>query len=283
VPSTHRASKIEISGRIQSLSLNARSPDSLFTLREYKHILTSALRSGYECIRFSQIGDYRRHEGLLCCLRHDCDNDLVAAAAMASLEEKMRIRSTYFLMVRSAMYNILSIPNAKLVREIIAAGHEIGCHFDEQRYPGTTPAQMSACVDWERRLLSHEFGVPVDVISFHQPSKMVLENRIEVNCINTYNRKDMDGFHYISDSNTVWKEGNPIVVFRDRTYPKLQLLTHPEWWTPDEMPLRQKWNRMLRNNFELVQQSLLRRERAYTQRQEIGFRIATGRKPVRRE
>jgi hypothetical protein len=202
---------------------------------------------------------------------------------MASLEEKMGIRSTYFLMIRSAMYNILSIPNSELVRQIVGAGHEIGCHFDEQCYPGATAAQLSARVDWERALLSHELGVPVDVISFHQPSKMVLDNRIEVSCINTYDRNDMESFHYISDSNTVWKEGPPCKAFRDRKHPRLQLLIHPEWWTPDEMPLRQKWNRMLRDNFELVQQSLLGRERAYTQRQEIGFRVATRRRPLRRD
>lgn len=252
-----------------------------FTLEEYRYILACALQSEYRFIRFSEIRDLARNGQLLCCLRHDCDNDLSAAASMARLEQGMGVRSTYFLMLRSAMYNVLSIPNGELVRQIIRGGHEIGCHVDEQCYPDTTAAQMSARVDSERTLLSHEFGVPVSVVSFHQPSRVALDNRIRLNCINTYDRGDMDNFHYISDSNTVWKEGRPSQIFRNREYSRLQLLIHPEWWTRDKMALRQKWNQMLRDNFELVQQSLLGREKTYTQRQEIGFRVTRRRRLLR--
>jgi hypothetical protein len=202
---------------------------------------------------------------------------------MAEIEEETGVRSTYFLMLRSAMYNLVCIPNLELVRQIIRRGHEIGVHFDEQACPNLNATRIAKCVDWERALLSREFGVKVNVASFHQPSQRVLDNCIKLNCINTNDRGDMRGVYYISYSNTVWKEGVgarysstwagfcPSERFLRRQHSRVQLLTHPEWWTQEEMTVRQKWNQMLRNNFELIQASLLGREKTYTERHEMAF------------
>ncbi len=244
-----------------------------FTHGHYRYILQSALESNYTFMSFPALKEQGNDEGsTVCLLRHDCDNDLTAAAAMARLEEEMGVRSTYFLMLRAAMYNLLSIPNAALVREIIGRGHWIGLHFDEHYYRGVTPQQLTVSVDRERAWLSDEFGVPVEVVSFHQPSSRVLDRQLTLNCINTYDPGDLQDVHYLSDSNTVWKEGCPSEVFRARRYRRLQLLLHPEWWTAEQQTVQEKWNLMLRNNFALMQQSLLDRERVYTQEQEIGFR-----------
>jgi len=252
--------------------MSASARRTPFTHEHYKYILRSGLDSGYKFISFSELGKLGQDQQLV-CLRHDCDNDLTAAEAMARLEEEIGVRSTFFLMLRSAMYNLLSIPNAELARKVIRRGHDIGLHFDEQYYPNATPTQLVAYVDWERAFLSREFGVPVEVVSFHQPSQRVLENRVRTDCISTHDRNYMKGVHYISDSNMVWKKRCPIEFFLARKHPRLQLLIHPEWWTPEEMTVQQKWNQMLLNNFELIQQSLLRRERTYTQRQEIEFML----------
>jgi len=249
----------------------ASEPRTSFTYDHYRHIIRSAQESGYEFISFPGVNDYRNTERRICLLRHDCDNDLVAAAALARIEAEIGVRSTYFLMLRSAMYNLLSLPNRELAREIVGRGHWVGLHFDERAYPNSKLEQISDQVDKERALLSNEVNAPVDVVSFHQPSKRVLENELKLNCLNTYDRQDMEGIYYISDSNTVLKEGCPSRAFAAGTYMKLQLLLHPEWWTEEEIPLEAKWNEMLRHNFELMQQSLLSREGAYLQRQEIKF------------
>ncbi len=242
-----------------------------FTHAHYRCILQSALDSGYAFISFPGLQDVVGDGELVCLLRHDCDNDLVAAAEISRLEEALGVRSTYFLMLRSAMYNLLSVPNAELVREIVGRGHWVGLHFDEHYYQNLTPAEISACVDQERDWLSNEFGVPVDVVSFHQPSQRVLDEKVTLRCINTYDRRDLPDVHYLSDSNTVWTEGCPSHLFRARRYRRVQLLLHPEWWTPEEMTVPEKWNQMLRHNFALMQKSLLARERAYRMEQAITF------------
>jgi hypothetical protein len=243
-----------------------------FTYDHFRYILHSTLESDYRFISFASLDEYRRAAGRgACLLRHDCDNDLVAAAQMARIEQEFGVRSTYFLMLRSAQYNLLSISNSELVREIIGLGHWIGLHFDELYYRDVSPERLAACADRERDYISSEFNVPVEAISFHQPSRRVLDNEVRLNCLNTYDRHDMRGFHYISDSCMVWKEGCPSEFFRAQRRPLLQLLIHPEWWTEEEMSLQEKWNLMMRHNFELMQQSLLEKERAYPHRQEIIF------------
>lgn len=259
------------------MTMRARATVRPFTHEHYAQMLTSGLENGYQFISFSQLGNFRHGEPV-CCLRHDCDNDLVAADAMARLEEEMKVHSTYFPLLRSPMYNPLSIPNSELIHSIIGRGHEIGLHFDEQCYPGATAAQVAAHVEWERALLSREFGVPVNVVSFHQPSCRILANELKIRCMNTYDQTDMQGLHYISDTNAAWKQESPSEVFSKRSHSRLQLLIHPEWWTIKEMTLLEKWNQMLSNNFELMQGSLLKREAAYRHQQKIAFEALESRK-----
>src|SRR4051794_40605096 len=88
-----------------------------FTHDAYREILEAALESGYQFISFPALAEHRRRNDLVCLLRHDCDNDLVAAVEIARIEEQLNVRSTYFLMLRSALYNLLSPTNMALARE----------------------------------------------------------------------------------------------------------------------------------------------------------------------
>jgi hypothetical protein len=181
------------------------------------------------------------------------------------------VTSTYFLQLRSPLYNVLSVPHSHLVRDLLGFGHHIGLHFDESARGDMQPDEIADLVDRERSLLGAEFGVDVNVVSFHQPSSRVLDNEIKLRCLNTYDRNDMAGFAYLSDSNWRWKE-DPVDVFRSHRHPHLQLLLHPECWTEEPMQVEEKWHRVLRDNLEIGQDTLLEREQTYTRRAEITFR-----------
>lgn len=235
-----------------------------FTHEHYRHILRTAANSGYRFICYPE-----RHsimDSLKCLLRHDCDNDLHANLQMARIEAEMGIRSTYFFMLRSVMYNLLSPPNRKLAHEIMELGHEIGLHFDEPLHPQLPSEQVSRLVDRERHWLGQELDIEVETVSFHIPSHRVLANEIKLNCTNTYDHQDLHGYHYISDSNMTWYEGCPSHLFEKRTYPHLHILIHSEWWTEKPMDMQQKWNVMFSNNWNATEQVLLERERKYQAR-----------------
>ncbi|MEZ6183882.1 MAG: hypothetical protein R3F62_02605 [Planctomycetota bacterium] len=241
-----------------------------FTYEHLRHLLQSALDAGYRFVDYPSMAASRDAEGV-CVLRHDCDNDLVAALRMAEIEHALGIQSTYFVLLRAAMHNLLNVTNRTLVQRILALGHRLGLHYDAPSGSTDLPADLRPQIDRERAWLEAEFGQPIEVVSFHQPGPAVLENRVQIGCLNTYDREDMAGFHYLSDSNWRWHEGCPSVLFRERTYPRVQLLLHPEIWTPVAEPVVAKWQRMLRHNYELVQGELLRRERSYDDPYDLHF------------
>jgi len=237
-----------------------------FTHVRYREILRLGAECGYRWAGFGEVAALRSSSERACLLRHDCDNDLAAAARLAEIEAEEGARSTYFVMLRSAMYNLLAPGSRALVRHILAHGHWLGLHFDESLVAGEADRRIAELVDGERALVAQEFGCAVDAVSFHQPSRRVLDNRVRLGCVNTYDRRDMAGIHYTSDSNLAFRGGEPAELFRDGSHRLLQILIHPEWWTEGEMPLAAKWDRMLLNNLDLAQDSLLRREATYTAR-----------------
>ena len=236
-----------------------------FTHLAYRDMLRVGVESGYRFAGFSEVDRLRADPGKICLMRHDCDNDLVAAARLAEIEAAERVRSTYFVMLRSAMYNLLAPTNARLVRQILGHGHWLGLHFDEALAADEADDSIVELVDRERRLLSREFDCPVEAVSFHQPGARVLQGRLRLNCVNAYDRRDMAGFHYTSDSNLAFRGGEPATLFRTAAHRKLQILIHPEWWTEREMPVAAKWDRMLLNNLQLAEESLRHREATYTE------------------
>jgi hypothetical protein len=245
-----------------------------FTHEAYRVMLRSAHEAGYRFATFDELAALRRTDGRACLIRHDCDNDLIAAAALARIESELGVRSTYFVMTRSALYNVMAPPMQALVREIVSLGHRLGLHFDELPYKATPAASVAEQVDRERAWLTHEFGEPIDVVSFHQPSARILANKVRLNCLNTYDRGDMAGLHYLSDSNLRFRGKTPLECFAGGEHRLLHILLHPEWWTEAPMPLDDKWNRMLANNVEVMQQSLLAREDTYNVLRTVA--IATG-------
>jgi len=247
--------------------------DPFFTHDGYRRLLNTALSNGYTFVDYATViaaaGEGRND--LQCVVRHDCDNDLIASRDLACIEAELGIRATYFLFLRSALYNPFSQPNRSLIDQIVARGHWLGLHFDEQAYPGADAAQVAEMVDAEREWMKREFGTEVTVMSFHQPSQRVLQNQLKINCLNTYDCADMSGIFYISDSNKNWKNQDPAELFRSRAHPRIQLLTHPEWWTPAPVSILENWQTMFRHQFELSQDQALERELSYTRPHRLRF------------
>lgn len=246
-------------------------PPADFTFGHYRRIIESGLGAGYKFITFDELATARETERYFCLLRHDCEGDLSAALRLGELEKDMGVISTYLVQLRSPLYNVLSRSYGHFIRELLDLGHRLGLHFDERSHSKATAAEIADVVDSERAMLAAEFGVPIDIVSFHQPTERVLDNKIKLRCLNTYDRRDMAGVGYLSDSNWRWRQ-NPVDAFRLHTDARLQLLLHPECWTDRSMSVEQKWRHVLRGNLEIAQETLLERETTYKHRAKISFR-----------
>src|SRR3990167_265308 len=244
-----------------------------FNLAEYGRMFKSAKDAGYNFISFSEFESVggRAPGKYKCLLRHDVDIDLSAAFTMANLESDLGISSTYFLMLRSPVYNLMARHNHVFVEKILDLGHSIGLHYDQgfDELRGLTCAQTKVLIEDESQWLEQQFNSRVAAVSFHQPGHAVLQGEICTgDRVNTYDHNRLAGFEYFSDSNRKFpllQDGSSSseAVFRGFSPRNLQLLIHPVWWVYDDATTEAVWNRAIVSNLQIMQEQLLETERAY--------------------
>lgn len=226
----------------------------MFNLDQYKQILENASAYNYT------FSNYKGNHDKMIILRHDIDVSPKLALEMAKIEFDLGIKSIYFFMVRSPFYNLFSRANDSIVREIIDMGHHIGLHFDEGYY--SKNLDLQTLIDEEIDILEKCFSINIDTVSFHQPSQKIINNEISIKQINTYDKHFFKDIKYLSDSNMSFKE-NPLEIIEKNKYNKIQMLTHPIWWTVRGNNTEEKFTNAIKQNFELEQKQILETERAY--------------------
>lgn len=201
-----------------------------FTYDAYRHMLSTFQGAGYE---FGPFALPKSPRSPLCLLRHDIDFDLEKACEMARLEAELGVKATYFLMLSSDHYNLMSADSRRQVAQIAEAGHWLGLHFDETAYGDMDdPAEYRAAITKEADILAAVTGAPVDAVSFHRPSKLVLSGDPTVShpLLHSYDRRLQDLADYVSDSGGVWKYGMPTSRNAFALRRLMQVLVHPIWW-----------------------------------------------------
>lgn len=231
-----------------------------FSPQGYRQLLAHIVASGYACPTFSQWSSSAT-VGLCCLLRHDVDVNLEFAVRMAAIEHDMGLNSTYFVMFRSPLYNLMSRHGAASLAKIREFGHQIALHFDCDAV-SWGERDVEEWLDFELDMLAFILGERVTAFSLHQPSVAVIDRRISrPGVINTYHPEHMFGLRYLSDSNRDWRGRDPLQEIQ-RANGGLQLLTHPMWWMCDgDIP--NCWNEAILSNIEHAQRQLLATERAY--------------------
>jgi hypothetical protein len=234
--------------------------DACFTFDAYRRMLEVAASSEYRFATYD--GPFPGDESRTCILRHDVDVDPGAAAALARIEQAAGVVATYFVMVRSPVYNTFARANQTFLREISNLGHRIGLHYDVAFRPDGRPAS-----EWIRReaeLLGAMLGVDVNVVSFHQPG-LSDEDPRTISTGGLVSAYDFPGFTYVSDANKAMREGSFISLFRDARIRKIHLCIHPVWWATDDphADVMDLWDGAILANLERSQEQILATERAY--------------------
>lgn len=205
-----------------------------FTYDAYRNLLQTMSDHGYEYAGYENWNEKRR----CVILRHDIDNDIEKALALAKIEKQEGVKSTYFVLVTSDFYNVYSSRSVKLLQGILDCGHEIGLHFDEVRYPEIcTPENAKEKILEEARFLGVVLGKEIKSVSMHRPSEMMLEANLEIPGItNSYGKIFFKDFKYLSDSRKRWRE--PIVeIIASEQYKRLHILTHAIWYNKENVSI----------------------------------------------
>lgn len=202
-----------------------------FTLKGYEMLLQRTLDAGYKPISYSEYGSKEKWV----IWRHDIDFSPQRALKVAEIEAKLGIKSTYFLLLHSKFYNLLEASIKDIVFKIIELGHDVGVHFDLNYY-GIIDNEndLGKYLKIEKNFLSEVFSASFESFSFHTPSEwaIALGHEQVSGCINAYSSFFMKNVGYASDSNGIWRN-EPILSRIEEGLPKLQLLTHPVWWTDE--------------------------------------------------
>ncbi|WP_048600750.1 polysaccharide deacetylase family protein [Rubeoparvulum massiliense] len=203
-----------------------------FTKQHYCEILEELQRLNFPFLIYDELDqDSLWEQERQVILRHDIDLSISYAHQMAELEEKLNIRSTYFVWLTSPFYNVLSSASRTLLKEIKGMGHQLGLHFDASPFQESN--ELVDQIIHESKILSQIIDSPVQIYSFHRPSNTLLNQQIQIpGYLNAYDQRFFTEYKYLSDSNHHWREGCACQHLHHEK--KLNLLIHPIWWISKE-------------------------------------------------
>ena len=197
-----------------------------FTYDAYTRLLQS-LRKAYKIVPFREV---RRTKPPYLILRHDVDASLESALAMANLEHRIGVKSTYLVLFSHRIYNLFEEDSFLILRRIRELGHEIGLHYDLNAY-----RQYAKSHSAYRKQLENEAGIlgswlrtRVVTIARHNPDRSMDPLRDVRAFINAYDKGYFE--LYVSDSCKAWDFAAVSRLLHGR-YCRVQLLIHPALWS----------------------------------------------------
>lgn len=197
-------------------------PDNEQQYWDYRFFLRQFLEMGYKFVFFNEMDGSQNKVAL----RHDIDFDTHLALKNAQEESDMGIKSTYFFLLRSQMYNVFSNSDFQNIQSIRELGHKISIHFDPVIY-----ADFEEGFRQELTFFQRLFNERVDIVSIHRPNNFFLNlNQPIAGIEHTYMNKYCTNIKYFSDSTGKWRHGNPTTSAEFVERMPLHVLTHPIWW-----------------------------------------------------
>jgi hypothetical protein len=231
-----------------------------FSLASYRKLMIDLTQLGYETRGYADADPERPH----LILRHDIDMWLDAALPIAEMENNLGLKSHYFVLVRTEMYNPFSADAQKALRRLTALGHEVGLHLDASLYLND-PDRLQQAAAEECAVLEVAVNSPVRFISFHRPAKALLGYPDTLaGRMHSYQPRFFMQMGYCSDSQGAWRYGHPLDHPALRDGCALQLLTHPIWWVANgEENVQSKLDCFASLRFDILRAELARNCKSY--------------------
>jgi len=198
------------------------------SLEDYLILLSTFIDSGYQIRKFDSKSLSLNVPKLF--IRHDVDVSVESALHLARIESEKGLYSSYFFMLRSPFYNLLSTSSIQALTEIYEIGHDICLHIDSSLY---TNLRTGLSQEFQVLKFFYPFFKP-NIFSLHCPIRLNMgQDDLELNNLyqNTSGHKIFGRpVHYISDSMGEWRYGYPTKSEGFERKESVQLVTHPIWW-----------------------------------------------------
>ncbi len=219
-----------------------------FSLEGYRKLLSAFKDTGYSFCGFDEIDSHLAEGHPFVVLRHDMDISLRPALEIARIEYEQGIQATYFILLRSPFYNILSRSNAELILQIHQYGHQIATHLDLAAYDNDCARALM-----EVDIFSKFYPfINTRLVSLHSASYDLNHMPVELfqQLNNVYGHAVRGETTYISDSTGRWRYGHPLDSQAFKTRKPIQLLTHPIWWIQEGETTTQKLEHCLYSDYQ---------------------------------
>jgi len=221
---------------------------SSFSYDNYKKILKE-MKTINKIYSFKSLDSYVEHGFIL---RHDIDFDIEKAYSMSNIEKEMDVTSTYFILVTSDLYNILSYKNKNIIRNMASNGFEIGLHFDPVIYGDISLSALQMKVEKECSIIEDIVGSKVQTVSLHNPS---IHNKYPLFKLykNAYSKEFFNPDLYLSDSCKDFRGKDVFEFIKKGKSDLLQVLFHPIHFSKKEETYVESFNKIIEckiNNFD---------------------------------
>lgn len=220
-----------------------------FTLAAYEGLLCQALAASYSILPLEETVPQLPPRGRMLVLRHDIDFCPAAAAAMARLEARLGVRSTYCVLLHSPTYHLDEIETLVSLREIRDLGHRLGLHYDLSWFEAEGIEPLDGIVR-EAHRLGEALNVNVKSVAQHLPSRQGQFQGVGDRFVDAYSPRLTREILYISDSRRQWR--NRSLAECIGSVDRLQALIHPVWWTATPLTRRRIIERLAQDRRQKV-------------------------------
>lgn len=212
-----------------------------FSLELYERTIRKGQALHYQFPTVSELreGSHRFERFLL--LRHDIDVSPRHALAMAELEKRLGVRSSYFVLMHSPYYNPAAAPHWDALRRIIDLGFEVGLHYETDFYETRGRDPLRGVLD-DAAALEKILGIQVVSVSQHKPASNSFLRELNRHFVDAYNHDLMRNVTYVSDSGFKWR--GPSLLDLLGTQDRIHALIHPLTWSFADADMAATYRRM---------------------------------------
>jgi len=221
-----------------------------FRYADYSDMIEGLLRQNYRFVTLRDYFEERATDSKLVVNRIDVDVKIDRLRVLRSVFQRLGVQASIYVRLHAGAYNLLNFGTIKLLRDLVADGHEIGLHTEMMDAEGFLGVDGADLIRQEIALLETLIGARIHGTASH--GDMTPHNNLhfwkdhgpgEFGLLyEAYDHRLWNNCRYVSDSEwTRWKaydngklrEGDrrpPQMHAAEDAPPVLYLLTHPESW-----------------------------------------------------
>jgi hypothetical protein len=199
---------------------------------EYRAILQSAKARGAVFSPMVEAGRAAHPGAKRVYLRHDVDFSLEMAVRLAEVNAAEGVQGTFFVLLRSPVYNLLSYDSLGTLHRLLGLGQRLGLHV---AVPDPLPANDSALADLVQAdfaVAQRHIGALDPVYAWHNTSPELLDRGLTLETeglASAYSQSLFRQIPYRSDTGMQRTRDEWHELMRE-DHDAIQVLFHPELW-----------------------------------------------------